>query len=383
MDWIIDKLRQQQQAGLLRRQRSVTALPGGGCLVDGRSLRNFASNDYLDLAHDPRVLAAAQQALAAHGLGSGASPLVSGRSPCHAELEQQLARFEQQPAAVLFPSGYAANLGVIASLAEAGDTVYCDRWNHASLVDGCRLCGARLRVFRHTDLDTLHRELRKTSSTGRRLIVIDSVFSMDADFAPLPELCDLAERYDALLIVDEAHGTGVFGAAGRGVAELQQVEHRIAVRIGTLSKALGALGGFVSGSAELIQWIWNRARTQMFSTALPPAVCAGATAALRIVESEPHRRQNLLRSADHLRERLQAAGIAPLPGSQGPIVPVVVRSPERAVALAGALELRGYFVAAIRPPTVPQGTSRLRITLTAAHTPEDFAGLVNALAEVW
>jgi 8-amino-7-oxononanoate synthase len=262
--------------------------------------------------------------------------------------------------------------------------IFSDNLNHASLIDGCRLSGARVRIYRHDDLAGLEDDLEKYSlhgvETRRRLIVTDSVFSMDGDLAPLAELCNLAERFDVILIVDEAHATGVFGVNGRGVAELMGVEHRIALRVGTLSKGIGALGGFVAGPQVLIDWLWNRARTQIFSTALPPSICAAATEAIRIIETEPERRQRLLHTAADLRHRLVDAGIETVPHAAGPIVPVILHTPERAIQVARQLEAAGFLVGAIRPPTVPQGTSRLRITLSSGHEPADIDRLVAALA---
>ena len=380
LHWLPAQLAGLREQGLARRRRCVTALPDGWCEINGRRLRNFASNDYLNLAHDPRVIDAARSALDAAGVGAGASALVTGRTDWHARLEERLARFEQQPAAILFPTGYAANAGTIAALAGEGDAVFCDRLNHASLVDGCRLSGARLRVYRHNELERLDRELQKARDARRRLIVTDAVFSMDGHAAPLPELCGLAERYEAMLLVDEAHATGVLGEHGRGASEWLGVEHRVTVRVGTLSKALGALGGFVAGPPELIEWLWNRARTQMFSTALAPSVCAAACAALDIVESEPDRRRDLLARCHRFRRQLAEAGLQTPPDGIGPIIPVLLHDAPYTIAVAAELEERGFLVAAIRPPTVPRGTSRLRITLTAAHTDDDLASLLRAIA---
>ena len=380
LKWIDTELASLEREGLVRRRRQVTTLPAARCLVGGRELINFASNDYLNLAHDPRVIAAAQRALAESGVGATASALISGRSGWHVALEECLARFERQPAAVLFPTGFAANVGTICALAGKDDAVFSDRLNHASLIDGCRLCGARVSIYQHDDLAGLRNELEKCAIRGRRLIVTDSVFSMDGDLAPLPELCDLAERFDAILVVDEAHATGVFGPNGRGVAELQGMEHRVAVRVGTLSKGVGTLGGFVAGPQNLIDWLWNRARTQIFSTALPPSICAAACEAIRIIESEPERRQRLLQSAADLRRKIVDAGIDTVPYAVGPIVPVILHTPERAIQAARHLESQGFLVGAIRPPTVPQGTSRLRITLSSGHEPVDIDRLVAALA---
>jgi 8-amino-7-oxononanoate synthase len=309
-------------------------------------------------------------------------------------LEQALARFEGQEAAILFPTGYAANVGTIAALVDESDIVFCDRLNHASLIDGCRLSGAKLRIFRHTTsnghdqstenieaggLQTLARELAKSSGHRRRLIVTDGAFSMDGDVAPLRELCDLAERFDADVLVDEAHGTGVFGEHGRGVCESLRVEDRVAVRVGTLSKAIGTLGGFVAGPQTLIDWLWNKARLQIFSTALPPAICAAATTAIEIIEREPNLRAQLWRNCEFVRRQLAEHDIDVLANSTGPIIPIVIGDLDATLAAQRKLESRGCLVAAIRPPTVPHGTSRLRISLSAAHDDAALNCLIDAL----
>ncbi|MGE5194365.1 MAG: 8-amino-7-oxononanoate synthase [Deltaproteobacteria bacterium] len=379
LGWIDDELQALDRQGLRRRRREMTPLADGRCRVDGRELLNFSSNDYLNLAHDPRVVAAAREALDRAGAGATASALVSGRTPWHVELENRLARFERQAAALLFPSGFAANVGTICALAGKDDTIFSDRLNHASLIDGCRLSHAQVRIYGHDDLAELEGGLRKCPASGRRLIVTDSVFSMDGDLAPLPELCDLAERFRAILMVDEAHATGVLGERGRGVAELQGVEERVTVRVGTLSKAVGALGGFVAGSQPLVDWLWNRARPQIYSTALPPAVCAAARAAIDIIEAEPERRRYLLQLAGEFRRKLIEAGFATVRNGVGPIVPILLETPDRAMHAARQLEQEGFLAAAIRPPTVPPGTSRLRFTLTSEHKPADVEALVGAL----
>ncbi len=378
LDWLPEAALALQSDGLWRSRRCVTPLADGWCEFEGRRLKNFAGNDYLNLAHDPRVIAAMQNAVSTAGTGVTASALVSGRTPWHQRLEDELARFHGEESAVLFPTGYAANLGTIAALAGSDDVMFCDRMNHACLVDGCRLSGAKLRIYRHTELDRLAAELQKATDFQRKWIVTDSVFSMEGDLAPLNELCDLAEAHGASIILDEAHAFGLLGEQGRGAAELLGVESRIAVRIGTLSKALGALGGFVVGSRTLTDWLWNRARTQMFSTALPVPICAAAVAALGIVTSEPDRRQSAILLAEDLRSRLRDCGFD-VPAGLGPIVPVILGSPEWTLDAAAHLATAGYLVAAIRPPTVPQRTSRLRITVSAACTEEDLKGLVAAL----
>ncbi len=412
--WMPAELNALADAGLRRGRRVVRPLPGGACEIDGQQLWNFASNDYLGLAADLRLAEAAKAALSEVGVGARASALVTGRTVWHARLEETLARFEGQEAAILFPTGYAANVGTIAALIEDQDVVFCDRLNHASLIDGCRLSGAKLRVFRHSELETLKGELQKAGGFRRRLIVTDAVFSMDGDVAPLRELCDLAERFDAEVLVDEAHGTGVFGEQGRGVCEHLGVENRVAVRVGTLSKAVGTLGGFVAGPQTLIDWLWNKARPQVFSTALPPAICAAATAAIEIIQYEPDLRAKLWRNCEFVRRALvkgsgvffrsderplrtgsqkdvqeQNADLKKTPdpvawygNSVGPIISIVLGEPEAAVAAQRKLEERGCLVAAIRPPTVPQGTSRLRISLSAAHDEVALQNLVDALREV-
>ncbi|MEX0715166.1 MAG: 8-amino-7-oxononanoate synthase [Planctomycetaceae bacterium] len=376
--WLAAGLQKLSADGLRRERRLVVSLPEGRCEIAGRRLWNFASNDYLGLSHHPGVIEAARAALA-EGVGAGASALVAGRGPWHERLEERIAAFEAQEAAVIFPTGYAANLGALTALAAPGDVVCCDRLNHASLVDAGRLSGARLRVYRHDRLDGLARELAKASAARRRFIVTDGLFSMDGDAAPLPELAELADQHDALLVVDEAHGTGVFGRDGRGIAEWQGVEQRVAVRVGTLSKAVGVLGGFVAGPRVLIDHLWNTARTQIYSTALPAALCAAACAAFDVIEQEPERRMHLLATAERFRNELVAAGLRIPPGCVGPIVPILLDDPRRAVRIAAELETQGFLTAAIRPPTVPRGTSRLRITLTAAHPGHAVAALAQAV----
>ena len=380
LDWLPEELKKLSQDGLLRGRREVIPTEGGKVHIDGHAAWDFASNDYLGLSNDPRVVSAAHQALRSHGVGAKASPLVSGRTDLHGALETVLAAFEGTEAAILFPTGMAANVGTVAALAGEGDAVFCDRWNHASLVDGCRLSGARLRVYRHDDLQGLQQGLARESAR-RTFLVSDSVFSMDGDLAPLPDLCEIAERHQATLILDEAHGTGVFGPHGRGVADLQRMEDRIPVRVGTLSKAIGSLGGFVVGSQTLINYLWNHARTQIYSTALPPALCAAALAALEIIQSEPSRRERLLELSKSFRDQLQLEGVEWLAGSVGPIVPIVLNEPQAAMKVADRLLKAGYLVGAIRPPTVPRGTSRLRVTLHSGIPEEVVAALARQIGE--
>jgi 8-amino-7-oxononanoate synthase len=371
-------------------------------VIDGRPLVNFGSNDYLALASDPRLARAVTEALAAEGWGSGASPLITGHAALHRQLEERLAAFEGTEAALLFASGFAANAGTIAALVGPGDVVYCDRKNHASLFDGCRLSRADVRVYPHNDFGRLAALLDQSQRYGRRLIVTDTLFSMDGDLAPLLELADLADRFEAMLMVDEAHATGVFGPLGRGAAEhlglddaqggrhsclpssdrgaaeRLGLEDRIPIRVGTLSKALGCVGGFVAGSRSLVEWLVNRARPYVFSTAAPAVMSAAALAALDIVEQEPQRRASLLTRADALRAELTQRGWN-TGQSASQIIPLIVGDPERAVALSLQLRDRGFFVPAIRPPTVPEGEACLRLSLTSGHTEEMVAALLAAL----
>lgn len=377
-EWIDDDLQKLRDADLFRSRRTFKPLTRGRCILDGQELVNFSSNDYLDLSHDPQVISAATSVLQEMGVGARASALVSGRTEWHVQLEKQLADFKGTEAAILFPSGYAANLGVLSAFATEQDTIFCERLNHASLIDGCRLSGAKLRVYRHDDLGRLSRELEKVTGDGKKIIVTDSVFSMDGTQAPLAALCDLAEAHQASLIIDEAHATGVWGATGRGLAEELGVESRVTIRIGTLSKTMGTMGGFVTGSTLLIDWLWNHVRTQIYSTALPPAICAAACQSLEMIRTEPERKERLHSLADFLREELRHRTTVSIVSKSGPIVPVILKDPKLTMDVAKDLQDAGFLVGAIRPPTVPKGTSRLRISVTCAHQFDDLERFLKA-----
>jgi 8-amino-7-oxononanoate synthase len=353
-------------------------------VLDGRKMINFGSNDYLGLAADPRLATAAAAAAAEReGWGSGASPLVSGRAVSHAALERRLAEFEDTEAAIVFPSGFAANAGTIPAIVEDPDAIFGDAKNHASLIDGCRLSSARRFIYPHNDCEALAGLLKSAGGFRRRLIVTDTVFSMDGDVAPLVRLADLAEQYGAMLMVDEAHATGVFGEHGRGLVEHlaarhPEMEDRVHIRVGTLSKAIGSGGGFVCGRQSLVDWLANRARTYVFSTAQPAATSAAAMASLDIVRHEPERRRVLLRHAAELRARLCEQGWN-TGRSESQIIPLIVGTPESAMRLAGQLRDTGFFVPGIRPPSVPEGESLLRLSLCYHHTPEMIGALVDQL----
>jgi 8-amino-7-oxononanoate synthase len=374
------RLAQLRDAGLRRALRSVERRDGAEVAVDGRTAIDFSSNDYLGLAADPRIARAAADALAEAGTGAGAARLISGNHPLHERLEREIAAFKHAPAALLFPSGYAANTGAIPALVGRGDAVYSDALNHASLIDGCRLSRAEPRVFPHGDLDALHRLLREDQGKfARRMIVVDAVFSMDGDLFPLDRLIPIAREHGAWTYVDDAHGTGVLGVEGRGAAEHFGVEGEIDVRMGTLGKALGTAGAFVAGSERLREWLMNRARSFVFTTGSPPALAAAALQALRIARDEPWRRERLRENARRMRDGLAALG-RPAPGeADGHIVPVPLGDPGETMRIGAALRARGFLAGAVRPPTVPPGGSRLRVTLSAAHTAEQIDGLLDAL----
>ncbi len=378
--WIDDEASEWSAKGLDRKLVSHGPATPGRFVRDGREFINFGANDYLGLAADPRLAEAARLAAETYGWGAGASPLVAGWTDIHQELVEAIAAFEQTEAALLFPTGFAANLGTIAALVGKGDAVYSDRLNHACLIDGTRLSGASVRVYPHNDAAKLAQILEREKGRFRRsMIVTDGVFSMDGDLAPLRELADLADQFGMMLMVDEAHGTGVFGSDGRGAASACGVGDRVQVKVGTLSKAIGSVGGFVAGPHRLINWLTNRARAHIYSTALPPAAAAAALESLRILVAEPWRREHVQALGTLLRERLTAAGLD-VGGSAGPIVPVILGDVSTTVATAEKLLENGLYVPAIRPPTVPEGTARLRISLSAAHGRADVDRLVENLS---
>jgi len=353
-------------------------MQGPAVLQNQSVLINFGSNDYLGLAADPRLARSAKDAIDQYGFGSGASPLITGRSAAQEALEEQLAQFKNTESAITFSSGFAANAGTVAALADRGDIIFSDAKNHASIIDGTRASRATVRVYPHGDVDYLDNLLNQSQNFRRRLIVTDSLFSMDGDFAPLAELVQLAETHQAMLMVDEAHATGVCGEHGRGVCELFGLEAQVPIRVGTFSKALGGHGGFVVGSRPLIDWLLNRARPFVFSTAAPAANFAAMQTALDIVGEEPFRRRELAELADHLRAELRSQGWQ-LGASESHIVPVIVGTEAYVTELSGRLAEKGMLVPGIRPPTVPDGECLLRISLCYGHTRQHVSDLVMAL----
>ena len=377
LDWIPEELDALEAGALRRRLEPMGTAQGPVVELDGRKLVNLCSNDYLGLAAHPRVVRAAAEAARRFGAGAGSARLVVGDFQLHHELEARLARMKGTPSALLFSSGYHVNAGVPGALVGAGDDIFSDEWNHASIIDGCRISRAEVKVYRHRDVGMLE-ELLAGSRARRKLVVTDAVFGMDGDAAPLREIVTLSERHGAMLYVDEAHSTGVLGATGAGLAEALGVTDRVDVMMGTLGKALGSFGAFVAGTRPLTDWLVYRARTFVFTTALPPASVAAAIAALDVMESEPPRRARLEALTIQMKAGLEKLGF-PMKEVVVPIFPVILGEEARALEVSRRLREQGYHVKAIRPPTVPPGTSRLRVSLTASHMPEQVEGFLAAL----
>jgi 8-amino-7-oxononanoate synthase len=377
------------QADALRTRRVVASAQGPFLNVDGRDYLAFASNDYLGLANDPRMVEAAQRAAAKYGVGAGASHMVSGHMTPHHELENALARFMGMDSALYFGSGYAANLGILTSLAGRGDNIFADKLNHACLNDGALLSRANFKRYAHGDLAKLRAQLAASgtsaSNGARNLIVTDAVFSMDGDIADLPQLLKLAVEFDALLVIDDAHGFGVLGKTGRGTLEHFNLLHHPArariVYMATLGKAAGVYGAFVAGHPDVIEWILQSARTYIFSTATPPMIAAALLEGLRIIDEDEERRAHLRRMIAFFSDGLKLKN-ARFPYSETAIQPIIVGENANALHMADQLKQRGIWVPAIRPPTVPAGSARLRVSLNAGHTQADVMDLVTALLDI-
>jgi 8-amino-7-oxononanoate synthase len=375
---IEDRLAEIRNRGLYRRMRCVSGPQGPRVLLDGKPVLLLCSNNYLGLADHPRVREAAAEAAMRYGASAGASRLVSGNMTIHRRLEEQLAGFEGSDACLLFGSGYLANAGVVSALAREGDVVFSDALNHASIIDGCRLARAETFVYRHLDTDHLEWGLHQAEGRGS-LIVTDGVFSMDGDVAPLAEIVELAQRHDARVMVDEAHGTGVLGPGGRGAAADVGLEDEVDLIVGTLGKALGSYGAYVCCDQQMAKYLVNTARTLIFSTALPPPAVAAAMAALELLREQPRRVEKLRRNGAVLRQSLDESGL-PVPGGDTPIVPLIVGDAADAVRASERSLERGVFAQAIRPPTVPAGTSRLRLAVMASHTKSELREAAAVLA---
>ncbi|MDH4216043.1 MAG: 8-amino-7-oxononanoate synthase, partial [Gallionella sp.] len=366
--------------GLLRQRRTLQGPESPHIVVDGKPYLSFCSNDYLGLANHPRLVAAMQQGAAQYGVGAGAAHLVSGHTQAHHDLEIALAAFVKKPAALLFSTGYMANLGAVQALVGKGDTVFADKLNHASLNDAMQLSRADMQRYRHNDIAQLAQLLEKTRS-GRKLVITDAVFSMDGDLAPLPELLALCEQHDALLLADDAHGFGVLGEEGRGsLAHFGIVSPRI-IYMATLGKAAGVSGAFVAAEQVVIDTLINHARSYVYTTATPPALASALLESLQLMEQGDELRAHLQELIAQLRGGLEGLPWKLMP-SETAIQPLLIGDNQAALELSAALRERGIWVAAIRPPTVPQGTARLRITLSAAHSAADVTRLSEALHEL-
>jgi glycine C-acetyltransferase/8-amino-7-oxononanoate synthase len=381
MKYISDELRKIKESGLYRELNIVEGAQGTHLKIKGKTCLSFCSNNYLGLANNPLVIKAVEDAVAKYGWGAGASRLVSGNMRMHEALEGEISRFKEKEASIVFPTGYMANIGTISSLVSKGDLIICDKLNHASIIDGCRLSGAEFRVYPHCEMEKLENILKKSTKYSRKLIVTDTVFSMDGDIAPLPDIVRIAHKYKAMVMVDEAHGTGVFGKKGRGVVEHFKLSKKVDIVMGTLSKAVGSLGGYVSGDTDLINYLRNKARPFMYTTALPPAVCAASIAGIKLIRKDPSLRESLWCNVRFLKEKLESLSLKVIP-SESPIIPILIGDAKKAVDVSKFLYKKGILIPAIRPPTVPARSSRLRMTVMSTHTKKDLERLLEVLSDV-
>ncbi|MDE0299940.1 MAG: 8-amino-7-oxononanoate synthase [Candidatus Poribacteria bacterium] len=377
--WLETERVELERAGHWRSLRSMMGAPTGRVLLDGRDVISLASTDYLGLSRHPQVIKAASEAVREYGVGASGSRLIAGNNHLYDVLETKIAAMLNTEAALVFSSGYLANISTIPVLAGEDDLILSDERNHISLIEGCRLSRATTQIYRHCDPEHLKELLAESSNFRRRLIVTDGVFSMDGDFPPLAEICDIAETYDAMLMVDDVHGFGILGQTGGGLVDYLGVADRGIIQIGALSKAVGGVGAFVAGSKSLIDILINRARGFIFTTALPPGTLAAASAAIDIIRSSPEFRYRLFANVHSLRTGLSGAGFQLLP-NETHILPLIIGEANMTTRFSEALLNEGIFVPAIRPPTVPAGTSRLRITPTANHTHEELEEALNGFA---
>ena len=381
MKSITEEIERLSDLGLKRTLLRVDGPQGPRVIIEGQERILLCSNDYLGLASHPALKEAAVKAVEAYGVGSGASRLVSGSMAPHMELEERIRAFKGTEDALLFNSGYNANIGILTALADRSTDVFSDRFNHASIVDACILSRARVRRYAHADAGSLERML-KSSTAAKKLVVTEGIFSMDGDIAPLEEIIWLVEKYDATLILDDAHATGVLGKGGRGTLEhLGLEENPFIIQVGTLGKALGTFGAFVAGGEDVIELLRSKARTFVYTTSLPPAVCAASITAFDMVEQNPFLRKRLWENVRYFKEGLGRLALATVSSTQ--IIPVVVGSAEETMEISLRLLEKGVFIQGIRPPTVPDNTSRLRVTVTAAHTKEDLDTALSAIKEVF
>lgn len=381
MKFIEEELEGIKREGLHRNLRCVEGHQGARITLDGKECINLCSNNYLGLANNPQLKKAAIEAIQKYGSGSGASRLVCGSLKLHHELESRLAKFKKHEAALVFNSGYVANLGIITALVGPGDIVLSDKLNHASIIDGILLSRAEFKRYPHKDMQALQRFLEGAKGYKRRLIVTDTVFSMDGDIAPLPDIVGLAKKFDAMVMVDEAHATGVFGETSSGIVEHFGLKDDIDIEMGTLSKAVGCFGGYVSGKKKLIEYMINKSRPFIYTTALPPSVLASSLAAIDIIEKEAWLRKTLWSNTWFLKRGLIDLGFN-LMGSESQIMPILVGDADKAVKFSRILLEEGIFIQAIRPPTVPKGRSRLRLAVMATHNKEDLKKALKVIEKI-
>ncbi|MES9850513.1 MAG: 8-amino-7-oxononanoate synthase [Candidatus Thiodiazotropha sp. L084R] len=378
MNRLAEELARRRDAGLYRARKVVTSPQQTEMVVEGRPMLVFCSNDYLGLASHPELVSALQQAASEYGVGSGAAHLINGHSTIHHALEEELAEFTDRPRALLYSTGYMANIGVISALLGRDDCVLEDRLNHASLVDAGQLSQAKVKRFQHADSQSLERQI-SLCEAEHRLIATDGVFSMDGDLAPLPEMADIAKRHDAALMVDDAHGLGVLGQQGGGtLSHFGLGIDEVPILMGTLGKGFGTFGAFVAGSDELIETLIQKSRSYIYTTAMPSAIAEATRVSLRIAQQESWRRERLIKLVERFRLAAEQIGL-PLMASDTPIQPIMAGSAEQALSWSMALQEKGILVSAIRPPTVPEGSARLRITFSANHTERQLDRLLDAL----
>jgi len=375
------ELDELEAKGLKRTLRQLRSSQGPLITIDGATVINFCSNDYLGLANDERLKAAAIEAIEKEGFGSGASRLVCGNMSSHRALEEGIARFKGCDDCLVFSTGYMANVGIIASLFNRDDMIFSDRLNHASIVDGILLSQAKFKRYAHNDMNALQELLKEAAPAGKRAVITDSVFSMDGDLAPLDVIVRLAKKYDCLVMIDEAHAFGVMGEHGRGLAEHFGLERRIDIQMGTLSKAAGSFGAYVAGGKDLIDYFINKARSFIYTTGMPPSVAAASLKAVEIIQSEPELRSKLWMNTHVIKEGLQAMGFDTM-SSETPIIPVLIKDEMTAVTFSKKLLTKEIFVSAIRPPTVPAHTARLRISVSAKHTSQQCQQLLKSMRDV-
>lgn len=377
MNFFQNEIESLKKKNLFRIPKVISSINGAEIEIEGKKYINFSSNNYLGLADSPLLKKAAIEGIEKYGAGAGASRLISGTLQLHRELEGKIAEFKGEEDAIVFSTGYMANIGVISSLVSAGDAVIVDRLNHASIIDGARLSRAKIFVYPHCDTCHLKKVLKKAVKFRKRLVITDTLFSMDGDIAPLSEILRLCRKYESLLMVDEAHATGVFGERGSGLVEEFGLSNKIDIVMGTLSKALGSLGGYIAGKKDIIEYLRQKARAFIYTTALPPSSAASSLAAIEYVEKNRRERQRYRKKIEYVRKKFIDMGYNIL-DSKSQIIPVVIGSLDKILAMEKYLFDEGLFVLAIRPPSVPQESPRFRITITSAHTVEHIQRLLAA-----